>query len=390
MSIPARSDPRGHRREPVLARLAAILALGAAACGAASTNPGPAGPPAEPAAAIPAFRTIADVRPVLGFALAVHHVGDEALYLRSIDRIAELGANTLVIVTPRFQARVDSTEIRHVPAKCPTDDQLRRMFRRANERGLFTVLIPIVLIEEPGADGWRGVIEPTDWDAWWRSYRAMIDWAARLATDAEIDLLAVGSELNSTQPQVDRWTTLIEHVRGVYPGQLTYAANWDRYERVPFWDRLDAISLSAYFELARDEPRAPVERIASAWMPIRSQLLAYAERIGRPLLMTEIGYPSLPTANTRPWNYVAEEDQRADHRQQARCWEAFFEQWTAAVADTDGPMAGFCCYHWDPYHRGDRFDTGYGVEGKPARRVIERGFRVIREAAEADRGRAGE
>jgi hypothetical protein len=103
-------------------------------------------------------------------------------------------------------------------------------------------------------------------------------------------------------------------------------------------------------------------------------MLREARRIGRPLFISEIGYPSLPGAAAHPWNYVNVDDVDADHQAQARCWDAFFRAWEPALAAGDGPLIGLSCYHWDPYHAGGRDDTGYGFTGKPSLHVIEAAF----------------
>ena len=54
-------------------------------------------------AAVGTKRTMYSSRPLLGYAIVAHHIGDLKLYLRSVDEIAAMGANALTIVTPLFQ-----------------------------------------------------------------------------------------------------------------------------------------------------------------------------------------------------------------------------------------------------------------------------------------------
>jgi hypothetical protein len=350
--------PAVHRLVPAAA-LAAGLAAG--------------GPPRAP---------IPTPRPLLGFAVNAHHIGDLSLYLDAVDAIAELGANGLVVVTPMFQDRADSDEIRFLPDRCPTDAQLVAILRRARRRGLHTTLLPIVLLQHPGDDDWRGVIRPADPDAWWASYGRVVDRFVGVALAADVDALSVGSELNSMEREVRRWDGLITRVRERFGGALTYTANWDRYREVPFWSQLDFIGVSAYFELAPGNPQAPVERLADAWRAERRRLLAFAAARDRPLVLMELGYPSLPWAAARPWDYVPQGDVRADHDAQARCFRAFFDAWSPAFTSA-GPALGVHCYAWDPYRHGEPTDTGYGVAGKPALDVIRDAFARIRRRAPA-------
>ena len=53
------------------------------------------------------------------------------------------------------------------------------------------------------------------------------------------------------------WIELIQKVRAVYQGQLTYAANYDNYQEVDFWEHLDFIGINAYFPLREPSDKLP-------------------------------------------------------------------------------------------------------------------------------------
>jgi hypothetical protein len=262
---------------------------------------------------------------------------------------------------------------------CPTDEQLIALLRRGKEHNLTTILMPIVLIEKPSGKEWRGVIQPNDWNRWWASYNRMLDRFVAIARTADVDVLSIGSELNSTEAQIDHWRAIAQRVREQFDGLITYSSNWDRYDKVELWPLVDVISVSSYFELERENPGAPLDELVAAWAEPRSRLTAVANRWRRPLLISEIGYPSLPWANAHPWNYVAGDTDEPDHALQARCWRAFFEAWTDSFLDQKCPIIGFCGYRWDPYRSGGDDDTGYGIVGKPSLDVIRTGFARIHE-----------
>ena len=322
--------------------------------------------------------TIDAAQPICGFALCVHHISDLDLYLRSIDTVHAMGATSLEIVTPMFQYTKDAPSIRRLPDRCPTREQLIRLLTHAKSKGMHTTLLPIVLLERRGKGDWRGVISPRDWERWWDSYEEFLNYFIDIANVAHVDLLSVGSELNSTQGQLERWREVIASVRQQFDGQLTYSANWDRYQDVGFWSDLDAISVSSYFTLTDTMEDPTLNELVAGWRPHRQELLAYAASRERPLILSELGYPSLDWAGNQPWNYVARGGARADHDVQARCFDAFFRSWSSALMSGRSGAAGFYIYHWDPYHRGGRHDVRYGVDGKPARGVIEQHFRILR------------
>jgi hypothetical protein len=326
--------------------------------------------------------TVEQLRPIVGFGLNVHHVSDLSLYLNSVDKIADLGANALVVLTPMIQSNVRSNGMQFVASKCATDEQLIAILKRARQRGLHTTLLPIVLIEHPGEKEWRGVIEPGNWDEWWSNYDKFIDRFVNVAVQAQVDLLAIGSELNSTEKQIDRWDRIATRVREQFKGQITYSANWDRYHKIDLWELVDVMCVSSYFELQRNDPAASEAELVRAWADERDDLIHFADRTGLPLVLSEIGYPSLPWASAHPWNYVAKKGTEADHQAQAKCWRAFFRAWTKSFLDDAKPAAGFLGYAWSPYYHGDAWDTGYGIQGKPSYDILRDGFARIRAGSE--------
>jgi hypothetical protein len=362
----------------MLLRLLCVTATGVAAALVAA--PAPAAPQAGRTAVASDDTPVLASRPLLGFAINAHHISELPLYLEAVDRIADLGANALLVVSPMFQQRVDTSEIRILARRCPTDEQLITILRRARARSLHTTLLPIVLLEEPGPDDWRGLIRPADPERWWASYDRFIDRFLDIAVVADVDAFSVGSELNSMEPEIERWYRLIDRVRKRYDGALTYTANWDRYNVVTLWPLVDFISVSAYFRLAAEDRAAPPAELAGVWRSQRDRLLAFARSHDRPLVLMEVGYPTLPWAATRPWDYVPRAGVPADPEAQARCYRALFDAWVPVLARGDNAAWGLHCYCWDPYHHGEATDTGYGVEGKPALDVIRDAFGKIRDS----------
>ena len=324
-------------------------------------------------------------KPLIGFAINAHHISDLRLYLDGVDAIADLGANTLIVLTPGYQEKVSSTRIRTLRNRCPTEEQLLAIFERARRRGLYTILMPIVLIEDPGPEDWRGVLAPEDLEKWWASYGTFMEHFADVARRARVDLMSVGSELNSMERELDRWEEIVQRVRERFTGKLTYSANWDRYDKTALWSLVDVMSVSSYFELERDRHDAPEDDLVEAWMAPREALLAAAEKWDRPLLLSEVGYPSLEWSAAHPWNYVAKPGMQGDPEAQARAWRAFFRAWTPAISNPDEPVIGVCGYRWDPYNRGGVDDTGYGLIGKPAHDVVRAGFAAIEQAGDRSR-----
>ena len=121
--------------------------------------------------AIPAKRPNPFLR---GACLSLHDEDPERDYSAEIAAVdSRLNASHLAVVFHLWQPRVDSK----VPArgdKTPSDEALRRILKAARARGLATVLMPIVLLEESKQGEWRGKLRPPDEKAWLEAYRALV------------------------------------------------------------------------------------------------------------------------------------------------------------------------------------------------------------------------
>jgi hypothetical protein len=237
------------------------------------------------------------------------------------------------------------------------------LIKHAKDRKLRVVLMPIVLLDLPQGTEWRGTIKPLDWDEWFNSYRDMIKHFAYIAEDGHVDVLVVGSELVSTQDKYNQWVRTISAVRQIYKGQLTYSANWDNYMQVPFWNHLDLISMNSYWALGKDK-NASVEEIMKNWRAIQRDVLAFAQKQGKPLLFSEVGWCSLGNAASEPWDYTRTGDFDVDLELQKRLYEGFFRAWYGNPA-----LGGFMIWNWEPGDGGEK-DKGYTPENKPAEKVL--------------------
>jgi hypothetical protein len=132
--------------------------------------------------------------------------------------------------------------------------------------------------------------ERCDWSAWFASYERFILHYARLAEANGFEAFAVGTELGGTTSRTADWKRLIARVREVYPGKLTYCANWNgEPEAVGFWRDLDFIGIQAYYPLAGTDD--PTKRRSPPRPPIASKLEALAARTGS-RSFTEVGFRS--------------------------------------------------------------------------------------------------
>jgi hypothetical protein len=204
---------------------------------------------------------------------------DEAKWKRQhtqlLDRAVTRGVTDLQLVVQWMQTSTSALEI--APFESVHDTLLTWLMDEAKRRKLRVLLTPRVSVENEASWAARG-LKPSSWDRWWWSYQRIALHYARVAATRKVSMYAVGSELSSTEGQLDRWRKLIKAVRKIYKGKLTYLAAADGFDKVPFWDALDVVGIA----VDQAEPRSE-----SQLMELLSPL---PKRIGRSGKARELGY----------------------------------------------------------------------------------------------------
>jgi hypothetical protein len=300
-----------------------------------------------------------------GMALQISYTANGVdQYIKAIDEIADLGANTIGFSTAGYQEHAGSSGIVIDARKCPSSDQFRQLISHAKSRGLRVVIMPVLLLSNPRGSEWRGVINPPDWDEWFSSYLEFIKYFARIGLDNDVDALAIGAELVSTESYRDRWIKIIDETRKIYHGKLFYSSNWDHYKQVTFWDHLDWIGMTTYHKLA-DNDNPPHSTLMKNWNKIKNNILTWQKTIRKPIFFTEVGWCSQPGASVEAWNYYRHQSASKEGlEEQKKCYEAFMECW-----QDEKEVVGAMWWEWTLDGSGPN-DFGYTPKGKPAEKVL--------------------
>lgn len=235
----------------------------------------------------------------------------------------------------------------------------------AKKQGLKTMLKPHVWMQGGSHLDLEFTTE-ADWQSFEHDYSQYILHFAKVADSLKVDLYCITTELDRfaiARPAF--WESLIRQVRRIYKGPLTYAANWDRYERIPFWRQLDYIGVDAYFPLS-DDREPSVTALAKGWKPHLKRLRQTSDEWQKPILFTEFGYRSCDHTAQRPWE--SETDCVVNPTAQANAYQALIE----AVWPQPWFAGGFAWkwfMHVDPrHHERDQ----YSPQGKMAEQMLSK------------------
>ncbi len=288
----------------------------------------------------------------------------------------------ITLVPWGFQEDIDSPEVFHHRGDSSRIKRRNmywlRQIQRAREVGLKVFVKPHVWMHRPSSGKWRSDIFPVNeenWVLWQNSYREFIMRYAQLAEQAGAEMFCLGTEFTRLAiEKPEYWKALIEEVRSVYSGKLTYAANWyNEYEEITFWGDLDYVGIQAYFPLV-DHENPELADISGGWDPHLRAMEKVHRRFGRNILFTELGYKSTPNSAMKPWEWMdhANTDQmEVSFKTQSNCYEAFFERvwiqpWFAGVH--------LWQYRSDFKTLTKDLEYDFTPQGKPAKGVIARGF----------------
>jgi hypothetical protein len=296
-------------------------------------------------------------------------------YERTVDEAARMGA-TWVSLTPFGRVWDLAPTGIDLTFELPFEENRAAVLaaiRQAHARGLRVFLVPHLWVEN---GEWRALIDPGDdagWERWVEAYRAFVLTWADVAREGEVDLLSVGVELRSwvTTPRASSMLSIIADVRKVYPGLLTYSANWDDVEDTLIFEALDVVGINAFYPLA-ERDGASDEELMRGGRSVAAKVGKLARALEKPIVLTEIGYTTRVDPAVRPWEWPdAMTAVRIDERAQAAAYRAL----VAPFLDARW-CAGFFVWRFyaDPDDVSQEAEWGFSPRGKLAEVVLRDAF----------------
>lgn len=301
-------------------------------------------------------------------------------FKQSVTNLKNTGATYVSLVVPYYQSNTGSTDI-NPGWNTPTDDSLRAGIDYAHSIGL-AVAIKVHIESYTGE--WRAHINPGDRATWFARYGDRLVHVGTIGKAHNVEMIVLGTELVSMATyarngsNTQNWIDMIGRVRGVYTGKLAYDANSNNNNDdvfsnekkfIGFWSSLDYVGLSTYYTLGSGDNS--VDAIKSQWdYWNKNDIMAFAERVGKPILLSEVGYRSIGGARFNPWD--SGRGGGYDGQEQANLYEALLSYWN------DYPyVQGVYWWDWQVNpNAGGPGDTSYTPQRKPAEEVMKKWFKT--------------
>lgn len=275
-------------------------------------------------------------------------------------QLEKCNVNTITFSFAARQEHCFSTDIDWRGSFMPDKKQLIQLIEYSKSKKLKVILKPILNVN----DGyWRAYIRFFDedvpcepkWSEWFKSYTDYLLEYAVLCEKCKVDMLIIGCELVGTDHREKEWRNLINKIREVYSGKITY--NCDKYQEhnIKWWDAVDYISSSGYY------PRGTFSKELDR---IEEVVNIY----NKPFFFAEAGCPSIRGAFNSPndWNVIRKGEVLEE--EQYSYYKELFEESSKREF-----VKGFCLWDWpmkSPKALKGKIKGGYSVKFKKAQQII--------------------
>lgn len=295
----------------------------------------------------------------------------DSLVQKNLEPLLNINANYVAIMPFGFIKSLDHPEVIY--------DQERQWFGETKIGAKQYVNLihksDLKVMMKPQIWVWRGeftglvkMASEEDWLQLENSYKSFILEYAKLAESEGIEIFCIGTELETfIEHRPEYWRDLIVEVRTVYKGKLTYAANWDEYKRVPFWNLLDYIGVDAYFPISENKTPT-LEEVELGWEQWKEELKKFSITQNKKILFTEYGYRSVDFSGKEPWKSDREMNS-VNLEAQANLLEGLYqsiwgEEW----------LAGGFLWKWfiDHDNVGGVEDNQFTPQNKPAETIVKK------------------
>jgi len=207
-----------------------------------------------------------------------------------------------------------------------------------------------IQLQSAGDQPWSALINFTTFtqeQQWFDSYWQTVKPYAMAAQQYGVEQFAIGTEyrwLEQNAP-ASLWNGLISEVSQVFHGTITYDMDWSSLGYTPpSWMRnphVKMIGISSYAPLINNAVWVNPRSMRALWAQMAQRDLDnFSIAVGKPILLSEIGFPDCQVALYQPWNSSC--TAQPDQQEQAAATDA-------AMADIipDHHILGTFFWGWD-------------------------------------------
>lgn len=285
--------------------------------------------------------------------MSVYNLGRNRRF--RMDELIKSNVEWLAVI-PYFYQKDEQTKNMNRPENIGVwskrDSLFIKEIKSVRQKGFYVMIKPHLWM----SSGWRANIQfetKEDWNTWFDGYRQNILHYAMMAQKTKAELLCIGTELESSWLNIpERWIHLVDEIKNIYDGKLTYAANWNAaLTQFPIWDKLDYLGVQAYYPIT-ENPGPDLNQIKKGWDAPVEKLKALSEQYNKPILFTEIGYRNDLYATVHPWeweSFFKRLYKKKSDKTQLLAYQAMFEKlwgepWFAGVFPWEWNSSDFPIY----------------------------------------------
>ncbi len=236
--------------------------------------------------------------------------------------IKSLGLNTVnVPVQIDIPTLNSSTAVLNPESKAKAE----KLIKKLRYKGINVILEPYPYIKN--GELYETDLNPDNKNLWFDNWKKGVlkPLIKDIAKPYKVYALCIGSNFDKFENEYNNWTDVADFVKAQYKGRITYKTNWwytaewdtkkeyNMYSTKlnnPVFQKVDYISVAAYFELS-DKDKNSVEDIISSiykttlfkrHQNIYQELKDLSNKWNKPVFFGELGFPKFDKASIHPWN----------------------------------------------------------------------------------------
>lgn len=297
---------------------------------------------------------------------------DQPINCKDVEPIVELNANWVTLMPYGFIGKDGIVNYNsHWQWWGEKEEGLRKTIELCEQAGLKIMVKPQIWMMNAYTGDFT-LNSPEAWRKFELSYEQFILDFLAVSAELNVELFCIGTEWREfIKARPEFWKKLIQKTRKMYSGKLIYAANWDDYKDVPFWQDLDFIGVNGYFPISLNK-KPSLKELIKGWEYQETDLAKFSHQKKRKIIFTEVGYRSMDGATLKPWEHNTSSKYSAEN--QSLAFKALFN----VIWDKDW-FAGMFIWKWYHNHdkRGGAGDIDFTPQNKPAAETIQSFWKTV-------------